>query len=152
MKHWIKSGAVAAGLCLAVLLGGGCVLKTSTDVDVNQGQSISGPTADASPSPTPCDVASLDLGTEGDAVNVVRGGSVVLVIAYRGAQGVELPATCTANLAPKWTAAGVCVLIDSASTPRLKAPADAPLGSTCTASARLGSIESRTVTLTVVAQ
>lgn len=146
MKNWIS--VVVVGIVLA----SGCVLKTSTDVDIANSASVSGPSADASPSPTPCTVASLDLGTQGDATTIPRSGAVVLVLAYRGAQGAELPESCTANIAPTWTAAGVCTLLDSASAPRLRAPADAVVGATCTASARLGTLTSRTVTLTVVAQ
>lgn len=152
MKHWIQTGAVAAGIALAVALLPGCVVKTATDVNIANNASVAGPSTDASPSPSPCTVTSLDLGTEGDAVEIARGGTVKLVIAYRGAQGVELPSSCTANLAPNWTAAGACTLLDSASAPRLKAPGDAVVGATCTASARLGLLESRTITLTVVAQ
>lgn len=133
----------------AVLALSACVYS-SNDIQVGQGQSISGPTASPSPDPQ-CALRSLDLGTAGDATTIAQDGSVGLVLTAYGAQGLELSSACLATLNPTWAATGPCLLEGSGWTPSLRAPASAPEGSTCTARARSGGLDSDEARLTVVA-
>lgn len=134
---------------IAVLLSGACVYSTN-DVQVGQGQSITSPTASPSPDPQ-CELRSLDLGTAGDATTVATGSAQGLVLTAHGAQGLELSPACLATHRPDWSASGPCILEGSGWTPSLRAPAGTAIGSTCSARARAGGLESDEVRLTVVA-
>lgn len=132
---------------IAVLVLSACVYSTS-DIQVGQGQSITSPTASPSPDPQ-CELRSLDLGTAGDATTVVPGSSAGLVLSAYGAQGLELSSACLATLSPSWSTSGPCLLEGSGWTPALRAPAGTPTGSSCSARARAGGLESDEVRLTV---
>jgi len=132
----------------AVLALSACVYSSS-DVQVGQGQSISGPTASPSPEPQ-CALRSLDAGTAGDATTVAPGSAVGLVLTAYGAQGLELSSACLATLSPTWSTSGPCQLEGSGWTPALRAPTGTAVGSSCSARARAGGLESDEVRLTVV--
>ncbi len=144
-----KAFFLVAPAIAAVLALSACVYS-SNDVQVGQGQGISGPTASPSPDPQ-CALRSLDAGTAGDATTVAPGSAVGLVLTAYGAQGLELSAACLATLSPSWSTSGPCVLEGSGWMPYLRAPAATAIGSTCTARARAGGLESDEVRLTVVA-
>lgn len=133
----------------AVLALSACVYSTS-DVQVGQGQSISGPTASPSPDPQ-CALRSLDAGTAGDATTVAPGSAVGLVLTAYGAQGLELSTACVATLSPAWSTSGPCQLEGGGWAPAIRAPAGTPAGASCGARARAGGLESDEVRLTVVA-
>ena len=134
---------------IVALLSAACVWN-SNDIQVGQGQGITSPTASPSPDPQ-CALRSLDAGTAGDASTVAPGSAVGLVLTAYGAQGLELSSACQATLSPSWSASGPCLLEGSGWAPSLRAPSGAALGSTCTARARAGGLDSDEVRLTVVA-
>lgn len=133
---------------IAVLALSACTYS-SNDIQVGQGQSISGPTASPSPDPQ-CGLRSLDLGTAGGATTVAPGSAAGLVLTPYGAQGLELSSACLATLSPTWSTSGPCQLEGSGWAPSLRAPTGTAVGSSCSARARAGGLESDEVRLTVV--
>lgn len=131
----------------AVLALSACVYS-SNDIQVGQGQSISGPSASPSPDPQ-CALRSLDLGTAGDATTIAQDAAVGLVLTAYGAQGLELSSACLATLSPSWAVSGPCLLEGGGWAPSLRAPTGTPLGASCAARADAGGVRSNEARLTV---
>jgi hypothetical protein len=143
-------------LALAVLVGSAAcnIIKVSQDSDQSQG--ISGPTTPtASPSPGgACAVKAADLGSEGDVFTAAAGGRVGLVLTVYGEQGLELTDNCRTGLAPTYSVtslplANQCYIEGSSWSASIRVASTAAAGTSCTAKARVGGVESDTLTITV---
>lgn len=126
--------AALVAVCLSA-----CIMKSYNSNQ--QGQTISGPSTEASP-PTTCTLTALDLGSEHDTNTLHQGGDAVkLVPSVFGLQHLEILEgnSCRAAIQLSYPATvAPCVLEGGGFSTFVRAPLAAPLGASCTVTASSG--------------